>query len=155
MNDFLQRGSRGPLVRELQRALKDYFYYVGEVDGIYGPLTEEAVIAFQQDAGIGVDGIVGPETRAALQEELGRTIGGPTQVPGLPPIPDPYPSPFPGPPTDPGGSSPGGPSPGGPSPGGGQPEQGAGLSTTAVGIAAAIAAAGIVLPRIMSGPSDE
>jgi peptidoglycan hydrolase-like protein with peptidoglycan-binding domain len=136
MNELLQRGSRGELVRELQQILKDFFYYTGEIDGIYGPLTEEAVVAFQQDAGIQVDGIVGPQTRAAIEEQLGRSVGG--SAPGLPPIP-----------------SPGDPVQPEPSPGAPRPGQ-AGMTTgQAVGVAAAIAAAGLILPALTSGSNDE
>jgi len=35
-------------------------------DGIFGPLTQQAVRAFQRQAGIKIDGIVGPVTKAAL-----------------------------------------------------------------------------------------
>ncbi|NLU50479.1 MAG: spore cortex-lytic enzyme, partial [Syntrophomonadaceae bacterium] len=37
-------------------------YYQGELDGIFGPLTEQAVQEFQEAKAIEVDGIVGPET---------------------------------------------------------------------------------------------
>ncbi len=40
--------TRDTIVR-LQKALKEKGYYVGKVDGIYGPLTQEAVVKFQQD----------------------------------------------------------------------------------------------------------
>lgn len=39
---------------------------LGVIDGIYGPLTEAAVKAFQADNQLTVDGIVGPVTRAKL-----------------------------------------------------------------------------------------
>ena len=35
-------------------------FFRGELDGIFGPITNDAVIAFQKYAGIEVDGIVGP-----------------------------------------------------------------------------------------------
>jgi peptidoglycan hydrolase-like protein with peptidoglycan-binding domain len=46
-------------VRPLQRLLSARGHAV-DVDGIFGPRTEAAVEAFQRDAGIGIDGIVGP-----------------------------------------------------------------------------------------------
>jgi peptidoglycan hydrolase-like protein with peptidoglycan-binding domain len=38
------------------------------IDGRFGPATEQAVRSFQQAVGIGVDGIVGPQTWARLPE---------------------------------------------------------------------------------------
>ena len=52
--------------KSVQQKLKDMGYYKGGVDGIYGPLTKEAVINFQRDYGLSVDGIIGPETLNAL-----------------------------------------------------------------------------------------
>ncbi|MDE6317201.1 MAG: N-acetylmuramoyl-L-alanine amidase [Muribaculaceae bacterium] len=56
----LKSGSRGQDVRTLQSALSLH------VDGIFGPLTEEAVKYFQAEKSLTVDGIVGPKTWAAL-----------------------------------------------------------------------------------------
>lgn len=56
----LKIGSRGADVRSLQSALSLY------VDGIFGPLTEEAVIKFQLEHGLSPDGIVGAKTWAAI-----------------------------------------------------------------------------------------
>lgn len=53
-------GSRGEVVKQIQKALKLY------TDGIYGVNTEEAVKAFQRDHGLTADGIVGPATLAKL-----------------------------------------------------------------------------------------
>lgn len=39
------------------------------MDGVFGPLTERAVRAFQQDSGLVVDGIAGPMTFAALDQD--------------------------------------------------------------------------------------
>ncbi|MDO8307007.1 MAG: peptidoglycan-binding domain-containing protein [Actinomycetota bacterium] len=51
----------------LQVALGLLEYDAGAVDGVYGATTEGAVRAFQSDAGITVDGLVGPQTWASLQ----------------------------------------------------------------------------------------
>ena len=50
----------------LQAALDELRLYRGYVDGIKGPLTRHAVIAFQRRRGLTVDGIAGPRTRRAL-----------------------------------------------------------------------------------------
>jgi 3D (Asp-Asp-Asp) domain-containing protein len=62
----LSWGSRGTEVVQVQQALNNRGYWCGEADGIFGSKTYSAVIRFQKDAGIGVDGIVGPITRQAL-----------------------------------------------------------------------------------------
>jgi len=59
-------GSRGEEVRQIQARLKKWGYYKGEVDGIYGPLTVQAVRYFQSKNGLVVDGIAGPKTLAAI-----------------------------------------------------------------------------------------
>ena len=41
-------------------------YYTGELDDIYGSGTRTAVTAFQDAAGIGVDGVAGAQTDGAL-----------------------------------------------------------------------------------------
>lgn len=56
----LKLGSEGDDVRTLQKKLNI------TVDGIFGPITETAVIAFQKSKGLVADGIVGPKTWAAL-----------------------------------------------------------------------------------------
>ena len=40
-----------------------------DVDGMFGPRTENAVKAFQKYYGLGVDGVVGPLTWAKLSAE--------------------------------------------------------------------------------------
>lgn len=55
-----KQGSRGEMVKEIQRALHLY------PDGIYGVLTKEAVVAFQKAHNLTADGIVGPLTLALL-----------------------------------------------------------------------------------------
>ena len=55
-------GSRGSEVRKIQQRLKNWDYYKGTVDGIYGTKTKKAVIAFQKNHNITADGICGPKT---------------------------------------------------------------------------------------------
>lgn len=62
----LSWGSNGSEVVQLQKTLTNKGYWCGPVDGIFGPLTYQGVISFQQDASLAVDGIVGPATRQAL-----------------------------------------------------------------------------------------
>lgn len=59
-------GSTGNEVREIQKKLKDWGYYSGNVDGTFGSKTFEAVKSFQRKNGLTVDGIAGKETLAAL-----------------------------------------------------------------------------------------
>ena len=64
--DLYKRGSSGDMVREIQTRLKNWGYYSGAVDGVYGSGTEEAVRLFQRKNGLSVDGQVGNQTLAAL-----------------------------------------------------------------------------------------
>ena len=63
---ILKQGARGGEVKEVQRRLKNWGYYDGNVDGIYGPATVKAVKYFQQKNGLSADGICGKATYAAL-----------------------------------------------------------------------------------------
>lgn len=67
---LIKKGDRGSDVTSLQRTLKKYGYDLGRagVDGIFGVRTEEAVKQFQRDEQIAVDGIVGPQTKKALED---------------------------------------------------------------------------------------
>ena len=71
-SNLLRVGSRGADVKKLQEDLLKLGYKLPKygADGSFGAETEAAVRAFQKDAGIAVDGIVGNETRAALAEKL-------------------------------------------------------------------------------------
>lgn len=59
-------GSRGNEVTQIQTKLKRWGYYKGNVDGIYGSQTLEAVKYFQRKNGLTVDGIAGPATLKAM-----------------------------------------------------------------------------------------
>ena len=59
-------GSTGNEVKQIQKKLKNWGYYDGNVDGIYGSKTVSAVKKFQRKNGLTVDGITGPKTLAAL-----------------------------------------------------------------------------------------
>lgn len=62
---MLRRCARGEAVRMLQTSLS-WHGYVIETDGVFGPLTERALRAFQSRSGLTVDGVAGPATMAAL-----------------------------------------------------------------------------------------
>jgi peptidoglycan hydrolase-like protein with peptidoglycan-binding domain len=64
---LLKKGSKGEAVRKLQGWLYQLGYIPGSTDGIFGPKTEKAVRAFQRDAGIAVDGIVGEITWTTME----------------------------------------------------------------------------------------
>ena len=66
---LLKIGSKGEDVRGLQRKLIKVGYYIGAIDGIFGPATNRAVKAFQSRNTLKVDGIVGPATWAILNNE--------------------------------------------------------------------------------------
>lgn len=69
-----RQGSSGSEVRTIQTKLKNWGYFDGAVDGIYGARTEAAVRYFQRENGLETDGIVGPATLKAL----GMSSGGGT-----------------------------------------------------------------------------
>ena len=64
--DLFKRGAAGDTVAEIQRRLKNWGYYSGSVDGVYGGKTEEAVRYFQRKNGLSADGQAGNKTLAAL-----------------------------------------------------------------------------------------
>lgn len=61
-----KKGSSGAVVSQIQTKLKNWGYYAGDVDGIYGSATERAVRAFQRKNGLTVDGKAGTQTLEAL-----------------------------------------------------------------------------------------
>jgi len=62
----ISTGARGEAVKNVQVALNNNGYNIN-VDGIFGPETEQAVREFQQNHQLEANGVVGPETKAALQ----------------------------------------------------------------------------------------
>ncbi len=59
-------GSQGQEVINIQTRLKNWGYYSGSVDGIYGSKTVAAVKEFQRKNGLTADGIAGAATLAAI-----------------------------------------------------------------------------------------
>ncbi len=68
----LEKGDRGPSVRNLQQQLKAAGFYQAAVTQIYDVSTEEAVRRFQRSAGLRVDGIVGASTLQKLESWQGK-----------------------------------------------------------------------------------
>jgi peptidoglycan hydrolase-like protein with peptidoglycan-binding domain len=64
----LKKGSNDPAVRDLQAALKALGHDPGPIDGVFGPTTEAAVKAFQQEREIAADGVVGKVTWINIDE---------------------------------------------------------------------------------------
>ncbi|HET8599900.1 MAG TPA: L,D-transpeptidase family protein [Segeticoccus sp.] len=62
----LRYGSRGAAVVTLQRRLNALRYWCGAADGVFGGLTQQAVLAIQKVAGLVRDGICGPVTWSRL-----------------------------------------------------------------------------------------
>ena len=58
----LKNGSTGEVVKQMQERMSLGGYYVGAIDGIFGPKTELAVRNLQQNTALPVDGIVGDRT---------------------------------------------------------------------------------------------
>lgn len=70
-----KQGSRGETVKTIQTKLKNWGYYNGAVDGIFGSKTKEAVKYFQRKNKLTVDGIVGNATLKALGMSTSQSSG--------------------------------------------------------------------------------
>ena len=71
----LQVGSRGESVRQVQHCLNHVSQPCSRQlreDGVFGPLTQAAVITFQRIYELTPDGVVGPRSWARLAQECGR-----------------------------------------------------------------------------------
>ena len=66
----IQTGLTTSQIKTVQTKLKNWGYYKGSVDGIYGSQTKAAVKYFQRNNGLTVDGIVGAQTAKALGMNL-------------------------------------------------------------------------------------
>jgi peptidoglycan hydrolase-like protein with peptidoglycan-binding domain len=56
-------------IKDLQQLLSDRGFYGGAIDGISGPMTQEAIILAQKNYGLVADGVAGPLTIAALEAD--------------------------------------------------------------------------------------
>lgn len=61
-------GNIGALVIALQQRLKDQGFYTGEIDGMYGEGTKDAVMSFQRENGLSQDGEASPAMLRLLYE---------------------------------------------------------------------------------------
>ncbi len=59
-----------PTAKEIQQALKNAGLYHGEIDGVVGKMTKQAILEFQRENELKADGKVGPKTWAKLQPFL-------------------------------------------------------------------------------------
>jgi len=76
----LKEGLSGPEVENLQKALKAQGFDPGLIDGVFGPGTEAAVIAFQKSEGLTADGIAGSKTQQALGLAAAPTASAPFKI---------------------------------------------------------------------------
>ena len=67
-------------IKLVQRKLKNWGYYTGSVDGIYGSKTKAAVIKFQRNNKLSVDGIIGNQTLKAMGITESMLSGGSSQT---------------------------------------------------------------------------
>ena len=74
-------GARGEEVKKIQTKLKNWGYYSGSVDGVYGWQTESAVRSFQKKNGLSVDGIAGTKTLNAMGISSSGSSSGQTSSP--------------------------------------------------------------------------
>ena len=65
--ETMKTGAKGDNVKEVQEMLISQGYLEDVADGKFGPKTEKAVLAFQQDNGLDATGIVGEATYNALK----------------------------------------------------------------------------------------
>jgi len=70
VEEVIASGLTTSQVKTVQTKLKNWGYYTGTVDGIYGTKTKTAVVRFQKNNGLTADGIVGTNTARALGMSL-------------------------------------------------------------------------------------
>jgi peptidoglycan hydrolase-like protein with peptidoglycan-binding domain len=62
-------------IKKVQQALKDKGQDPGDIDGVMGPKTKEALKAFQQQQGLKATGSLDDQTKKALGMEGGASSG--------------------------------------------------------------------------------
>ena len=72
----LEVGSEGEEVRTLQEILERLGFDPEGIDGIFGPNTRDALVAFQRDRGLAPSGVVDQETAEALNAAVAESSQG-------------------------------------------------------------------------------
>lgn len=83
--DILRKGDEGEAVKLMQTYLAELGYDLGSAgkDGDFGPKTESALKAFQQDKGLEVDGEFGEKSHAAMMAAIDALMDVPALTPEL------------------------------------------------------------------------
>lgn len=66
----VKKGDSGPKVIELQKKLQQMGYGSVKPDGLFGPVTQTAVLSFQSSHNLKTDGIAGPKTLGMLDAAI-------------------------------------------------------------------------------------
>lgn len=66
---LLRLGSQGQAVRNVQAFLGQQGFYNGRIDGVYGPETRQAVMAYQKSRNLIADGVVGDRTWNSMSSQ--------------------------------------------------------------------------------------
>jgi predicted chitinase len=74
VDDTLNFGDQGPMVKALQERLAVLGYASGRADGVFGSRTRAAVLAFQAENHLQTSGEIGPEGRAALNSSTAKPM---------------------------------------------------------------------------------
>jgi general secretion pathway protein A len=77
MGGMLRLGDSGDPVVQLKKSLRKLGYWQGEIHGIFDGPTQKAVMAFQRDHHLPVDGVVGKRTKGMLFVLVGEDRGSP------------------------------------------------------------------------------
>lgn len=64
---LMRQGTQSSQVADLQQALKDLGYFTYKPTGYFGTITKQAVMVYQRDNNLMVDGIVGPQTAREIK----------------------------------------------------------------------------------------
>src|SRR5688572_26351372 len=86
LRPILKRGVCEAAVVVLQKVLATHGFDPGSKDGLFGPKTERAVLAFQRAKGLEADGVVGPKTWNALGMTAPRAFPGGGTVKAILPV---------------------------------------------------------------------